>query len=899
MAVVVRNSTSDFGLAGEYERRTALGNVHVSERKETFQTAMTNLKDMQSSWETVPRHQSQLKQKTTSFSPMFSSVYSETGPAGAASSHSSSATDSGFFDLTLEKLNLSSSNSSDKLSGLDDLVNKIVEDDSSLFSQWDQGSSRSDAHQKVFDDRRTNFSLSSVWSAGLEDSASLRASDVRSPLPFAAQYHSTPNYWEDKLSRNGLQRNMRVPSSEGSGSTPVLQGSDTSGLFSTGSGSAGSPLEDLPPTYFSPILPNRGRRRQSERSSISSYTSQSSHISSDTDSFMELQNITQNLNQTNANHVRENGRQFNSIVNGQAMNTGLPLSKNSAFSEDSSSVFQQVQTSKTGFKPSSDNFQQTQNLLNNVKSIAASLANSAARRSLTFSNGELNIEDLERYNFEKADLYSPRNVTEMASNSLGKNSVEFKPIVTSPAEELMVASLPQNVAVTENGKIQSGPFSVFDARKANKNSVSDSHTKPLRILTHTANTSRVPSTLSNSSAWSNPSTPRSMVMPTDTDTHIEKQTTDFPTSASIRLPVASQTMSKPVQYVMSNVSDIDSGLHQSVLSTGSVPAAPYYALPSQQEQLVVRADKLSQDVYNRHMLMDRLNEQQVSQLLTTVPQPQYVKFPAGTKVPLMLPPGTVLQQPFVPPEGYDLVAIDAFGRIIPIQYTDMVYPVPQGFMYSHHPLFQNFKQQSYRRSGPANELHIKLEECYEQFKQVETERKKTEAELARQNPGKKVSSTNSIVVPRLPSNPSRVDRLVVDSFKEHARIITLVEKMEKLRGMNIHPSIHSSLERWLEGIRKVQARRKEEIVNAANRHRNGGPRQHDEKDIVALSAAISELTTLARKARTANWCALQMATKDNPNMEKQGIVLQETDGMLSYRMIPVQCRDSRSSTPSE
>lgn len=53
--------------------------------------------------------------------------------------------------------------------------------------------------------------------------------------------------------------------------------------------------------------------------------------------------------------------------------------------------------------------------------------------------------------------------------------------------------------------------------------------------------------------------------------------------------------------------------------------------------------------------------------------------------------------------------------------------------------------------------------------------------------------------------------------------------MEKLRNLNLHPNIHSALERWLEGIRKVQARRKEEIVNATNRHRNGGARHQDDK----------------------------------------------------------------------
>ena len=49
-------------------------------------------------------------------------------------------------------------------------------------------------------------------------------------------------------------------------------------------------------------------------------------------------------------------------------------------------------------------------------------------------------------------------------------------------------------------------------------------------------------------------------------------------------------------------------------------------------------------------------------------------------------------------------------------------------------------------------------------------RLQTEAELARQNPGKLVSSDNTLSVPSLPQNPSRVDRLVVESGREHARV---------------------------------------------------------------------------------------------------------------------------------
>ena len=42
--------------------------------------------------------------------------------------------------------------------------------------------------------------------------------------------------------------------------------------------------------------------------------------------------------------------------------------------------------------------------------------------------------------------------------------------------------------------------------------------------------------------------------------------------------------------------------------------------------------------------------------------------------------------------------------------------------------------------------------------------------MARQNPGKSVSSDNTCSLPPMPTNPSRVDRLVIDSLREHARV---------------------------------------------------------------------------------------------------------------------------------
>lgn len=175
---------------------------------------------------------------------------------------------------------------------------------------------------------------------------------------------------------------------------------------------------------------------------------------------------------------------------------------------------------------------------------------------------------------------------------------------------------------------------------------------------------------------------------------------------------------------------------------------------------------------------------------------------------------------------------------------------------------QNYQAATTQQFAPirrTNEIHsqvqAKFEETSEEYRQLEKERKQTEAELARHNLGKKISSSNGLPIPRLPNAPSRTDRIIVDFFREHARISTLLAKMEQLRGNILPPEIHRVMSEFYEAVTLLQQTRNNER-NVILQQLRGENCYNEEQADLKMLHALQIVHKCATRARAANWCSL-------------------------------------------
>jgi len=204
-----------------------------------------------------------------------------------------------------------------------------------------------------------------------------------------------------------------------------------------------------------------------------------------------------------------------------------------------------------------------------------------------------------------------------------------------------------------------------------------------------------------------------------------------------------------------------------------------------------------------------------------------------------------------------------------------LYGVPSA-MFAVRPLIRNpnpHHQQTgnLSKNMPSTKLYQAIEESYDEYKNLEKERKKAETELGKAFPGRRVSSSMNTPLPRPPANPSRVDKLITDQHREHGRVMALIDRMAHLLEGPMHATVNTLLEEHYQRIREVEAKRRDEMSSRQS-SLPGSPMVPTDNDIerlmVALAEALKNLTKSTKRSRTALWAALQI-TLDSKTAKQQ------------------------------
>ena len=500
----------------------------------------------------------------------------------------------------------------------------------------------------IFFNRASDVSLNNVWKASLEDTTDSEEMDINSPLPFSTHFHSTPNYWPNKEQHQNRQyqlNNSYIPNAE------------------QNHAKLGANTEDLGFELFSP-LPRTNTSSQShlsERSSISSFTSQSSQHSSDTDSFLELQSITDNMEKCN---FYNNNYMFQS----QTSKDSTSLSAFQPFGKDSTQAENLFQP-QCSFPPEQsltshhiDERKSSQCLNSQVpkgsfpfdshanisplENKQTDLCGNRMKTPKTVYQDELrdniNVKNVYCSVNSRADFKSINSAVDANANIQPLHSSDLKPDMKPmlPADSYMnhipVTSVPNQPASTPVSS-----YKLHEQKPVNMNVF-----QPLRVLTrpHSA----------TCQAWSNSSTPRSL---SESSSSHSYKAPSSSSSVSPSVSVQQSINQKQANLAFVSVpSKVTPPIYRQSFPLGVRPkfgpvAVDPHVVPVDPKFLLEPIPDRSCSIPNVIKAGQRvgenvgsLNEEGVP--VQTVPTSQFLRYPS--KVPFLVPAG--IPQPTVPGE---------------------------------------------------------------------------------------------------------------------------------------------------------------------------------------------------------------------------------------------------------
>ncbi|XP_028311481.1 uncharacterized protein moto isoform X2 [Gouania willdenowi] len=157
---------------------------------------------------------------------------------------------------------------------------------------------------------------------------------------------------------------------------------------------------------------------------------------------------------------------------------------------------------------------------------------------------------------------------------------------------------------------------------------------------------------------------------------------------------------------------------------------------------------------------------------------------------------------------------------------------------------------------PVNQFLNYLEECFEQGRWLEKERKRTEAFIMKTVCGKKVAVVTISDRPKHPQNHKTVKQLLVNQKREQAKVSSLLNTMEREYNTSLLIGIHTALVRHKLAISVLQSRCQEDVLNIGRQQLLSYLPPN--KDATLVNIALKELLVATRKLRTALHSALQM-----------------------------------------